>query len=104
MKTSVKLYLWLLWKKQLRIHSHITITITSIITSMGISMLGTVSFQRISNRKQQVLLSILLLQAFITTISTRANKEGVTQRTETCQEGKVYNFLFHKRSSDKKDV
>uniref|UniRef100_A0A2K6E5B6 Selenoprotein P N-terminal domain-containing protein n=1 Tax=Macaca nemestrina TaxID=9545 RepID=A0A2K6E5B6_MACNE len=100
MKTFVKVYLWLLWMKQLKLHS--PITIMSIITIRDISTLAAVSFQRISNQEHQMLLLILLLQAFITTISTRVNIGRVTQRAEICQEVKVYNI--YKRSSDERDV
>uniref|UniRef100_A0A2K5D325 Uncharacterized protein n=1 Tax=Aotus nancymaae TaxID=37293 RepID=A0A2K5D325_AOTNA len=91
MKTFVKMYLWLL-----------PITIISIIRIMDISTLAAVSFQRISNQEHQMLLLISLLQTFITTISTRVNIGRVTQRTDMCQEVKVYNI--HETSSDKRDV
>uniref|UniRef100_A0A8C6AV46 Selenoprotein P N-terminal domain-containing protein n=1 Tax=Monodon monoceros TaxID=40151 RepID=A0A8C6AV46_MONMO len=90
MKTSVKMYLWLLRKKQPRLHSPITITIT---------ILRTVIFQSIQNQKHQITLSIPLLQVFIATIGTGVTKDRVTQRTEM-----HYNFLFHKRSSDEVDA
>uniref|UniRef100_A0A8C3YCU2 Uncharacterized protein n=1 Tax=Catagonus wagneri TaxID=51154 RepID=A0A8C3YCU2_9CETA len=102
MKIFVKMFLWLLRKKQLRLHSLIIITIT------GISILGPVIFQSTRNQKHQTLLSSPLLQGFITVVTiigTRVTKDRVTQRTEICQqEVKVYNFLFHKNSSDERDA
>uniref|UniRef100_A0A8C2IJC6 Uncharacterized protein n=1 Tax=Cyprinus carpio TaxID=7962 RepID=A0A8C2IJC6_CYPCA len=65
MKTSVKMYLWLPRRKQLRLHSDITITITSL-----------------QNQTHQIPLRIPLLQVFITTtIGTRVTKDRVTQIT-----------------------
>uniref|UniRef100_A0A8D0NZB3 Uncharacterized protein n=1 Tax=Sus scrofa TaxID=9823 RepID=A0A8D0NZB3_PIG len=109
MKTFVKMYIWLLRKKQLRLHSlitiMITIAITITITITGISILGTVIFQSIRNQKRQTLLSSPLLQVFITIMGTRVTKDRVTLRTEICQqEVKVYNFLFHRKSSDEGDA
>uniref|UniRef100_A0A8D1DWL4 Uncharacterized protein n=1 Tax=Sus scrofa TaxID=9823 RepID=A0A8D1DWL4_PIG len=111
MKTFVKTYIWLLRKKQLRLHSlitimiTITIAITITITITGISILGTVIFQSIRNQKRQTLLSSPLLQVFITIMGTRVTKDRVTLRTEICQqEVKVYNFLFHRKSSDEGDA
>uniref|UniRef100_A0A2I2ZSK9 Selenoprotein P N-terminal domain-containing protein n=1 Tax=Gorilla gorilla gorilla TaxID=9595 RepID=A0A2I2ZSK9_GORGO len=100
MKTFVNVYLWLLWIKQLKLHR--LITIMSIITITDISTLAAVSFQRISNQEHQMLLLILLLQAFITTISTRVSIGRVTQKTEICQEVKIYKI--YKRSSVERDV
>ncbi|CAK7305084.1 Selenoprotein P [Vulpes lagopus] len=112
MKRSVKWYLQALWKAQLRLPSHIPMTTTFtiiiiiiIITSIGISLMRMMSFQRISNQKNQMFPSILHLKAFIATISTRTTRDRATQTTEICQqEVKVYNFLFHKISSDERDV
>uniref|UniRef100_A0A4X1SWF0 Uncharacterized protein n=1 Tax=Sus scrofa TaxID=9823 RepID=A0A4X1SWF0_PIG len=109
MKTFVKMYIWLLRKKQLRLHSlitiMITITIAITITITGTSILGTVIFQSIRNQKRQTLLSSPLLQVFITIMGTRVTKDRVTLRTEICQqEVKVYNFLFHRKSSDEGDA
>ncbi|KAG8518863.1 Selenoprotein P, partial [Galemys pyrenaicus] len=98
MKSSAKINLWLLWKKQLRLRSHIITAITTIITII----LGTtscvsriISFQRISNQMGQFLQS-RMLRNIITNTSTRVNKERVTQRTEIRQS-------FYKRSSDERD-
>uniref|UniRef100_A0A673SSJ4 Selenoprotein P N-terminal domain-containing protein n=1 Tax=Suricata suricatta TaxID=37032 RepID=A0A673SSJ4_SURSU len=102
MKTSVKLYLQL----QLRLRSHITTTTTTtiIIVSMGISTMGTVSFQRTSNQKHHMLLSSSLPKSLITSTSTWTTKDTAIQRTEIGQqEVKVYNFLSHK-SSDERDA
>uniref|UniRef100_A0A452R855 Secreted protein n=1 Tax=Ursus americanus TaxID=9643 RepID=A0A452R855_URSAM len=107
MKTSVKWYLRLLWQPQQRLPCHITTTTTttSTITSTGIRIMGTMSFQRISNQKQHRLGSIPLLEAFIATISSRTTKDRATPRTEICQpEVKIYNFRSHKRSSDERAV
>lgn len=99
MKNSVKTFLRHLWRKPRRHHSHTT-AITTTIMDMRTRTWGTLSFQRISSQKPQILWSIPLLNTIITTINRRAHKVRVTQRTEICLEVKVPNFLFHKRSSD----
>uniref|UniRef100_A0A7N5JEY1 Selenoprotein P N-terminal domain-containing protein n=1 Tax=Ailuropoda melanoleuca TaxID=9646 RepID=A0A7N5JEY1_AILME len=103
LKTSVKWYLRLLWEPQQRLPRHITTTST--ITNTGIRIMGTMSFQRISNQKQNRLGSIPLLEAFIATISSRTTKDRATLRTEICQpEVKIYNFRSHKSPSDERAV
>lgn len=110
MKSSVKIHLWLLWKKPLRLHSRIIFTTTTaiiIITTIIIIWIFIsffiICFQCISNQMHQIL-SVLMFWDMNTNISTRANKVRVTQRTEICQEVKAYNFPLYKRSSDERDV